>query len=576
MIRRLRLEKYKGFRKFEVTFGRQALLIGPNNAGKSTIISAIKLCNTAAKLAMRVSARDSFREKGRTVRGWRLGAAPDDGFNHDNVHHEFEDVATRLDLEYTSGAILHITWPADDPPFFWITLAGRQIVTAAEAKEALIRVGVVPPLSPVDVDEKLLTPDYLAKSVDSRLSSKHFRNNLLQLRKSDSEAFSDLIDYLVENTDEVDSLEVEQVWADEALVVVRYLDRSSRVPKELTWAGDGLQIWLQILFHLWRTRDFDCILLDEPDIFLHPDLQRRLVRVLESTHRQVIYSSHASEVASESDSSSLVWIERSKARSRRIATDEELGLLSDGLGSSFNLSIARALKAKVALFVEGDDMKLVSILASALGTFALATEQRIAVTGIGGFSHWPSVESFGYLKASFLGSAVKVRLILDRDYRRLDEIVDLEERMASAGVEAHVWRKKELESYLLVPSAIARVMNLPLEDVEDLLTQLHEELRVGVLAHFTNERFKVKDRTEDPTTFYSRVTKEFEAAWRSPAERSNLCSAKDIITGLNRNARSAGGQVVSARKLASALYRNEIDEELADQLLRAEADLAIT
>jgi hypothetical protein len=507
VIRRLRLEKFKGFRKFEVTFGRQALLIGPNNAGKSTIISAIKLGNTAAKLAMRVGARDSFRDKGRTIRGWRLGAAPDDGFNHDNVHHEFEEVATRLDLEYSSGAILHIVWPEDDPPFFWITLEGRPIVTAAEAKDVLFRAGVVPSLSPVDAEEKLLTPDYLAKSVDSRLSSRHFRNNLLQLKKVDPGAFVELIEYLVENTDEIDSLEVEQVWASDALVVVRYLDRLSRVPKELTWAGDGLQIWLQILFHLWRTRDFDCVLLDEPDVFLHPDLQRRLVRVLESTKRQVIYSSHASEVASESDSASLVWIERSQARSRRIETDDELGLLSDGLGSSFNLSIARALKAKVALFVEGEDMKLVSIIASKLGAFGLANEQRIAVTGIGGFAHWPSVESFGYLKSGFLGSTVKVRLILDRDYRGLDEIVALEQLMRSADVAAHVWRKKELESYLLVPTAIARVMVLPLTAVEGLIAKLHEELRIDVLAQFTNDRFKLKDKEEDPTTFYARATR---------------------------------------------------------------------
>jgi len=571
----VRLEKFKGFRKFQVEFGRQALLIGPNNAGKSTIISAIKLCNTAAKLAMRVGARDSFRDKGRTIRGWRLGAAPDDGFNHDNVHHEFEDVVTRLDLEYSSGAVLHIVWPSDDPPFFWITSEGRQIVTAAEAKGVLVGVGVVPPLSPVDAEEKLLTPEYLAKNVDSRLSSRHFRNNLLQLRKNDPEAFSELIEYLVENTDEIDSLEVEQVWAVEAIVVVRYLDRLSRVPKELTWAGDGLQIWLQILFHLWRTRDSDCVVLDEPDVFLHPDLQRRLVRVLESTPRQVIYSSHASEVASESDSSSLVWIERSRTRSRRIETDKELGLLSDGLGSSFNLSIARALKAKVALFVEGEDMKLVSILASRLGAFGLANEQRIAVTGIGGFSHWPSVESFGYLKSGFLGSAVKVWLILDRDYRRLEEIVALEERMASADVTAHVWRKKELESYLLVPSAIARVMHLPLTTVDSLLALLHEELRIEVQAQFTNERFKFKEKKEDPTTFYARVTREFEAAWQTSDERSSMCNAKDMISGLNRRARSFEGRVVSARKLASALNRNEIDDELAEQLLSAEAALTL-
>lgn len=573
MIKRLRLVQFKGFRKYEVSFGRQALLIGPNNAGKSTIISAVRLCNTAAKLAMRVGARDAFRYGGRTVRGWQLRAGPDDGFNHDNVRHEFEDVASLLELEYASGAVMHVVWPVDDPPFFWITQSGRDVTSAAEAKLLLSRVGVVPTLAPVESEEKLLTPDYLVKHSDTRLASRHFRNNLRQLQRADPEAFSALIEYLIENTDEIDELEVEQIWREEAMVVARYLDPQSRVPKELTWAGDGLQIWLQILFHLWRTRDLECVVLDEPDVFLHPDLQRRLVRVLEGTKRQVIYSSHASEVASESETANLVWIERSQSRSRQISTDEELGVLSAGLGSSFNLSIARALKAKVALFVEGEDMKLVSILATKVGAHRVAAEQRVAVSGIGGFTHWPSVESLGYLKDGFLGSTVKLRLILDRDYRRIEEGEALERQMRSAGVEAHVWRRKELESYLLVPAAIARSTGLDEKTVQIVLEQVTAGLRLDVLGQFTKERFKEKEPRTDPATFYSRAVELFEAAWADQTERLKMAPAKDVIRGVNRVAPSLGGRTTSARKLARILQKHEIDEEMAAQLLEIEAEL---
>ncbi|MFZ8305259.1 AAA family ATPase, partial [Staphylococcus aureus] len=57
-----------------------------------------------------------------------------------------------------------------------------------------------------------------------------------------------------------------------------YEEQASRNEREIAWAGDGIQIWLQELYHMWMQRAADVIILDEPDVFLHPDLQRRLAR----------------------------------------------------------------------------------------------------------------------------------------------------------------------------------------------------------------------------------------------------------------------------------------------------------
>lgn len=42
-IDRLRLIRYKGFEEFTVQLRTQSLLVGPNNAGKSTIITALRV-----------------------------------------------------------------------------------------------------------------------------------------------------------------------------------------------------------------------------------------------------------------------------------------------------------------------------------------------------------------------------------------------------------------------------------------------------------------------------------------------------------------------------------------------------
>ena len=65
-----------------------------------------------------------------------------------------------------------------------------------------------------------------------------------------------------------------------------------RFQKELVWAGDGLQVWLQLLYHVYRVKNFDSIILDEPEVYLHPDLQRKLVHLLEATCRQIILATH--------------------------------------------------------------------------------------------------------------------------------------------------------------------------------------------------------------------------------------------------------------------------------------------
>ena len=50
---------------------------------------------------------------------------------------------------------------------------------------------------------------------------------------------------------------------------------------ELGLMGSGLQMWLQIMWFLSRTKGCDTIILDEPDVYMHPDLQRKLIRIIQ-------------------------------------------------------------------------------------------------------------------------------------------------------------------------------------------------------------------------------------------------------------------------------------------------------
>ena len=250
MLKKLKLTRYKGFKSFTVGLAGSVLLIGPNNAGKSTIINAVRLCGAAARVAMRSRATEVFGDQDRWVRGHLVSSIADDGYEFGNIHHEFEELESGLDLEYASGAKIHMVWPTDDLVFFWIDFAGAEVTSAAKAKEILSRTGLVPTLTPVERVEKKLSRERLSKNVETKLASRHFRNNLQAEKERSAEDYSALISFLLDNTPELTTIRVEETYRDGvAWLDVYYRDPASRMPKEIFRAGDGLQIWLQVLYH---------------------------------------------------------------------------------------------------------------------------------------------------------------------------------------------------------------------------------------------------------------------------------------------------------------------------------------
>jgi hypothetical protein len=68
--------------------------------------------------------------------------------------------------------------------------------------------------------------------------------------------------------------------------------------------------------------------------------------------------------------------------------------LSESLGSQFNLRLARALRSKAVVFVEGDDLKILRNIAETIGAQHVAAEIGIAVVPLYGFSNWKLLEPF--------------------------------------------------------------------------------------------------------------------------------------------------------------------------------------
>jgi ABC-type multidrug transport system ATPase subunit len=122
--------------------------------------------------------------------------------------------------------------------------------------------------------------------------------------------------------------------------------KEGRVDRELCWAGFGFQVWLQLLTHCLSASNSDVLIVDEPEIYLHPDLQHRLFHLLKGTGKQVVLATHSVEIVNEAEHDDIVLINRIKKTARRIGDIDGLQEALFSIGSAQNVHLAR-LKSEV-------------------------------------------------------------------------------------------------------------------------------------------------------------------------------------------------------------------------------------
>ena len=561
-VQSLSLTGFKAFERFTLNLRGDAYLAGPNNAGKSTLIAALRAAAQMLRIGMRRGPTETFIDRSEQVLGYVLRPTVV-SLEDENLRHEFrESETTRLVVRFSNGAALTAVWPPEgaDDAFFYLQHGRTSVNNVRQAREAFPDMGVVPVLSPLESHEELLTSKYVRENLEGRLASRHFRNQLLVLQ-ADGE-YKAFLDFAEPWLSEVRLRSLQQHYGDKSTVLdLYYREGGRRAEKEIVWAGDGIQIWLQLLLHVFRLRERDVIVLDEPDVFLHPDLQHRLVLLLESLGAQTITATHSAEVLAEAVAESVVWVDKTRRRSVAAPSDVTLTALSKSLGTSFNLGLARAFRAKCALFVEGDDGRVLRQLAATIGATRVATESGLAIVPLRGFDNWKHVEPFAWMIESLLGSTVQVLVLLDRDYRSQEDCNDVKTRLRQVNVKCHVWKRKELESYLLETPVICRTTGATRAWVEEALAAAADESEDDVFGQIMTEaQRRFRDR---PTYGAKEGRRLFTAAWDDRQKRKWIAPAEAVLSGLNRRLEDAGYDPVSFRLLAKRMRGSEVPGELA-------------
>ena len=484
-----------------------------------------------------------------------------------NLFYLYGDPPAVITAEFSGGATLTIYVIQDGSIFTVVRNSARHVVASRpQARSVMLTpVNILPQVAPVALLERRLTEDYIRRASSSLLASSHFRNQLLVYRDR-FEAFREIAernwprlrirDFLTDGGEHADELNL--FIQDDGFVA------------EVAWMGHGLQIWLQTMWFIARVGEQDTVILDEPDVYLHADLQRRLVRLLKQHDRQAIIATHSVEMISEVEPESVLVVDRKRRRSSFAPSLPAVQKVIDVVGGIHNIHLARLWSSRKVLFVEGKDIGYLKRFQDLC--FPNSTEPIDAVPHmlIGGWGGWSYAIGSTMMLRNAGGDEIVPYCIRDSDYH-LE--ADIETRYRDAernSVELHIWKRKEIENYLVSPQIVHRFLNSRIADrktapsidhIDAKLDQICDGMKDGVFDQYSEE-FIRRTRPKNATDGNRYARQRIDQAWTSLARKVAVVSGKDLISKLSDWTQASFGVAVSVSSLLRSLTRYDLDDEI--------------
>ena len=318
-----------------------------------------------------------------------------------------------------------------------------------------------------------------------------------------------------------------------------------RIDRELYWSGLGFQIWCQLLTHISRCSGSDILVVDEPEVYLHPEVQRHLLTILREVNPDILLATHSAEILSEADPSEILLIDKSKSSARRLRDIEGVQQALDSIGSIQNTTLTELAKNRRLVFVEGlYDYRMIRRFAKVLGFTELATGSGLTALESGGFESRSRIQSLAWGFRNTLGSELKIAAIYDRDYRCDEESIGLRNQLEKEIQLAHFHQRKEIENYLLLPQVLERTIKKAIKerarrsgqvvaarfDITDVLDSITNTLRPECSGRYiSNYCAFYKASGKDQSTLATEAIKIFDSKWSELSTRLEVVGGKHVL-----------------------------------------------
>lgn len=560
---------YKSFPRFTLPAKTKNVLVGPNNAGKSTALDALRIAFDVLRFAGRRTA--SLRSQGADG-VCATYSVPASVVQVDLRYcvRDFEEIKARIELTATNGNRFVVKMEAgSDLECYLASSTQPQKNSKYLRTQFPLEISVVPTLSPLEQNEELVRFETVERNRFSRLASRNFRNFWLHKTNEEFESFADLVEL---GWPGIRLMKPEVEPGDRR--IVRMYFRDGRNVREVQWAGFGFQVWMQTMMHVLQSDHRSILVLDEPDIYLHPDLQHRLLRLVGQRVGQFFIATHSTEIINAADPGDVLLIRPAARSAKRIKTEKNYTEVYTAIGSSENSQFARLARTQKVLYFEGTDNRILSKISKSLGGIDYLSGSSVTLMKTDGFSNWGKVSTTAWVFKEFFELDVQVAALFDRDYRSDEEVDAFKNEMKEKDSYCCVLPFKEIENVLLVPRAIRSaiekysrsiVSEAALSIVDSELSNLIENSRDHVfsrrIGYFIQQRLSKNPKADTPT-LSAEFQSSFSEKWKDPNFRKSVAPGKEIFSSISRFVQEEHGVTLTASRVIDELTPADIEPEL--------------
>lgn len=576
---RVEFARFKAFRTFKLHLRHFNILVGPNNAGKSTILAAFRILAAGLR---RANTRKPQLLPGPD--GQALGHIVDlsaISIAEENIFYNYDDSEPALvKFSLSNRKSLTLYFPDQGTCYLFPEASGKPVSTPSQFRNRFAcPIGFVPILGPVEHNETLYEKEAARLALFNYRAARNFRN----IWHHYPERFDEFREILRRTWPGMD-IERPEIDFSYRKPVLHMFCPEERIPREIFWAGFGFQVWCQMLTHVVQSSESSIFLIDEPDIYLHSDLQRQLLTLLKNLGPDILIATHSTEIIIEAETDDIVLIDKRRKASKRIKDPADLAQVFSVLGSNLNPILTQLAKTRRAVFVEGKDFQVLGKFARKIGKANVGNRSGFAVVPVEGFSP-DRIKTLVRGIETTLGTTIVSAAILDRDYRSDAECNSIRGKCNQFCDLTVVLRSKEVENFLLVPDAIDRAAEKRVReralrtgvdaeysgDSEALLLGFSQEQKSYVTSQrlAAHRRFRRgTDPSLDETTVSQEALEELELEWKSEPRRLQLIPGKEGLTHVNQALQEDYGVSLTPAAIIDAMTDSEIPGEIKSLIER--------
>jgi hypothetical protein len=549
------------------------ILVGPNNAGKSTILAAFRILAAAMRRASTRKAEYIKGPQGPTL-GYTIELSTI-SIAEENIFYNYDDTqpaTVKFTLSNKNSLLLY--FPEQGTCHLILEVSGKSVRTPSAFRAQFnCPIGFVPILGPVEHNETLFEKEAARLALFNYRAARNFRNIWYHY----PEKFDVFRSTLVQTWPGMD-IDRPEIDTSHEKPRLHMFCPEERIPREIFWAGFGFQVWCQMLTHLIQSSDASLFLIDEPDIYLHSDLQRQLLSLLRNLGPDILIATHSTEIITKAETDDIVLINKRRKTARRIQHPSQLQEVFSALGSNLNPILTQLAKTRRAVFVEGKDFQIIGKFARKLGSESVGNRSEFAVVPVEGFNP-DRIQSLKTGMETTLGLNILAAAILDKDYRCDEEREPIATRCKLFCNYLRIHERKEIENFLLVPPAVDRAASRRVADqakrtghsatyslnTAELLEEFASQKKSYVAAQYIANRRRF-ERYNAPSLNDATITEdalvEFEECWKAPELRLAVIPGKDALSTLNQTLQEEYGVSVTPTAILDAMKASEIPDEM--------------